>query len=269
MWRKTERRIEERRLQDKTSHVFYCFCVCKYEFLYFTRNVKGGAYYANKDATIYIEKIPYRKNFFFKVLHQRTDGRVWEFCSKRRSVGRGNFAFSSTFILHKQGCHNLYRKNHVPIENFWKFLHQMTDARVWKFCSKRRSVGREQLRCRVKGQMTLGSMWGGGGVKKYPVQITNVANQQKLQINKLKLRVTQITNHQQKKKCKKKNVFTIINKRTFNLGRGRGKFILPQVPILDFVLQKNIPKTIFLTLLFYFFQDLFKVFFPCKMFFEI
>ena len=44
-----------------------------------------------------IGKIPIGKNF--KSLPQRTDARVWEFCSKRRSVGFTVSSFSYTSML--------------------------------------------------------------------------------------------------------------------------------------------------------------------------
>ena len=55
--RRAEKHIEGRQPQDKTRHVFYCYCVCIHETLIKTFvRWQGGTYYANKDATTYMEK---------------------------------------------------------------------------------------------------------------------------------------------------------------------------------------------------------------------
>ena len=92
-----ERCIEGRLNQDKTKHVFYCYCVYMY-YVYaifmlhqklWSKCLPGKRAHITQTRT---QQLIWKKSLIekkFKVPPQRTDARVWKFCSKRRSVREG------------------------------------------------------------------------------------------------------------------------------------------------------------------------------------
>ena len=99
------RRCEERRIKGG-RHVYL-------KFLCYTRNfdqnvcpVRRGILRKEGRTNLY-GKILYRKNFLWKILKvplQRTVLRVWEFCSKRQSVGGGDFAVLNNMPIKNWEC---------------------------------------------------------------------------------------------------------------------------------------------------------------------